>query len=91
MVAFLPSGELIAGDEAGQIALWDAQAGAILACYRSNAGFLNLEMIEEENQITLQSVQAPEVTALAVSADGKRVAVGNLKGGVQIWAVEPGF
>lgn len=88
VVAFLPSGEMLTGDEAGHVTIWDSQTGMVLAQYSTNEAFLDFQLMDEGEQITLQSVAAPEVTSLAVSADGNRVAAGNIKGGVQIWAVE---
>jgi hypothetical protein len=88
VVAFLPTGEMLAGDEAGNTTIWDVATGTLQSRYSTRDSSLDLQLVEEEDQITLQSAKAPEVTALAVSFDGRRVAVGNLRGGVQLWAVE---
>lgn len=87
VVTFLRTGELLTGDERGDIKLWDIRSNQVFATFSTNSAFADLEMVEEEDQITLQPAAAPEVTALALSVDGNQLAVGNVAGGVQLFAV----
>jgi WD40 repeat protein len=89
-VAFLPStGELLTGDEAGNIAIWDTKAGKTVASYKTTEAFTDMEVVEGPDQVTIQAAKAPEVSVIALSADGTKVATGDVKGAVQLWAVEP--
>jgi WD40 repeat protein len=77
VVAFLLTGELLAGCDPGEVCVWDVAAGRVTSRHSLLEGFPDYDV-------------GPGVTALAVSADGSKVAVGDNAGGVSLYAVETG-
>jgi WD40 repeat protein len=87
---FLPSGHLVTGDTAGAITLWDSTLQPVEQV-STRVPLVDMEMVLDETQVTLESEKPIPVSILAVSADGRRIASGDIKGGVQIWSVDPTF
>ena len=68
--------------------MWDIDTGKVVARAITGRAVQSLTVNPDETVIA-ELGKAPEVTALAVTRDGSRLAAENIVGGVQLCAIEP--
>jgi WD40 repeat protein len=87
-MCFLSSSELLTGDEGGNISIWDLNQGRRVSNQQTFRQVHSVEVNPDESA-NVQFGSSPAVTALALSSNRSRVAVGNAVGGVQFFAITP--
>lgn len=84
---FLHDMRLVTGHMNGNICLWDLATGQAIDA-SSHVEPSDLRMVEEEDQIIITN-ERPSITAVAVSPDGRKIAVGTANGTVLFYDVTP--
>jgi WD40 repeat protein len=85
-IGFLPSGEMLTGDERGIISIWDISQGRTIL---STSTFRRVHSltIDVDETASVEFGDSPAVTAIAISSNGEHLAIGNSAGGVQLFAI----
>lgn len=84
--AFLPDGRLVTAHESGELAVWDVDAGRLVAT-ASTAELGQLKLVEEPDQITIAQ-DRPGIASIATSSDGRTVAAMTYGGAVALFEVD---